>query len=123
MPNVRFIPMKTNLLSKIEFKETYGETMINITGKEDEFSPDGVIDIQPYIESIPDIELEGNELTDMLVESVYRSSNYKYDHILIMTKTKNVFLAVVVNLISDCILGHHLLDLNKEYRIKTEQKH
>ncbi len=53
--------------------------MINITGKEAEFSPDGVIDIQPYVDSIPVIDLEGNECTDMLVEAVYRSSNDKYE--------------------------------------------
>ncbi len=112
--------MKTNLLSKPDFKETYGEKMINITGKEDELSPDGVSDIQPYVDSIPDKDLEGNELTNMLVEAVYRSSNDKYDHVLIMTKTKNVFLVIVVDLISDCIYGHHLLDLNKEYGIKCQ---
>lgn len=30
--------------------------MINITDKEDEYSPDGVIDIQPYVDSIPSID-------------------------------------------------------------------
>ena len=91
--------------------------MINITGKEDEFSPAGVFDIQPYVDSIPVKDLGGNELTDMLVEAVYRSSNDKYDHVLLITKTKNVFLLIVVDLVSDCIYGHHLLDLNKEYGI------
>jgi hypothetical protein len=115
--------MKTNLLSKIKFKETYGEKMINITGKEDEFSPDGVIDIQPYVDSIPSTDLDGNELADMVVEAVYRSSNDKYDHILLITQTKNVFLVIVIDLVADCIHGHHLLNLNKEYGIITEQKH
>jgi len=115
--------MKTNLLSKSDFKETYG-------GKNDKhhrerrwvFS-DGVIDIQPYVNSIAGLDLEGYELPNMLIEAVYRSSNDKYDHSLIMTKIKNVFLVIVIDLISNCIHGHHLLDLNKEYGIKTEQKH
>ena len=32
-----------------------------------------------------------------------------------MTRTKNVYLVVVVDLVHDLIYGHLLLDLNKEY--------
>ncbi len=112
--------MKTNLLLKSEFKKTFGDKMINITGKEDEHSPEGVMDIMPYVDSIPKDSLEGNELKDNLVESVYRSSDNKYDHVQLITNSKNIYLVVVIDLMVDCIYGHYLLDLNKEYGL-TEQ--
>jgi len=34
-----------------------------------------------------------------------------------MTKTKNVYLTVVVDLQRDSIHGHHLLDLNEKYGV------
>ena len=112
--------MKINLLSNTEFKKTFGAKMINITGKEDEYSPDGVIDIMPYVDVIPEADLKGNVLIDILVESVYRSSDDKYDHVQLITNSKNIFLVVIINLVTNSIHGHFLLDLNKEYG-RTEQ--
>jgi len=51
----------------------------------------------------------------MDVEHVYRNGNNTFDHVLVVTKTKNVFLTVVVDLVRDTICGHRLLDLNQEY--------
>ncbi len=37
-----------------------------------------------------------------------------------MTKTKNVYLVVVVDLIANAVHGHHLLDLNEQYGLTTQ---
>jgi hypothetical protein len=42
-----------------------------------------------------------------------------YDHVLVVTKSKNVYLAVIVDLKRNDILGHRLLDLNQEYGLTT----
>lgn len=60
-------------------------------------------------------ELFGNEIVDGCVEHVYRNGAETFDHVLVVTQTKNVFVAVVVDLARDTIFGHHLLDLNHEY--------
>ncbi len=112
--------MQTKLLSEAEFKTALGEQMINITGKEDTASPAGVLDVIPYVDAVPQSDLNPHTLHDHFVEYVYRSSDNRFDHVLFMTKTKNVYLVVVVDLKKDQIKGHHILDLNKLYAI-TEQ--
>ena len=74
-----------------------------------------VLDIWPYVQSVPSADLEGHSIYDRLVEIVYRSDDDRFDHVLVMTRTKNVYLAVVVDLAHDSICGHRLLDLNREY--------
>jgi hypothetical protein len=49
-----------------------------------------VLDIWPYVHSIPATELEGHAVYDDLVEAVYRSEGDRFDHALVMTRTKNV---------------------------------
>jgi hypothetical protein len=51
----------------------------------------------------------------------YRRGDAQFDHVLVTTTTKNVFLVVVVDLRKDSIFGHFLLDLNEEYGLLTPQ--
>ncbi len=74
-----------------------------------------VLDIWQYVRSVPSADLEGHSIYDRFVEVVYRSDNDCFDHVLVMTRTKNVYLAVVIELARDSIYGHRLLDLNREY--------
>ena len=74
-----------------------------------------VLDIWPYVDSIPATDLKGHSIYDRFVEFVYRSDDKYFDHVLVMTKTKDVYLAVIVDLTHDSIFGHRLLDLNQEY--------
>lgn len=91
--------------------------MVDITGREDVVSPEGVLDIIPYVDAVPSNDLEPHALHDHFVEYVYRSSDDRYDHVLFMTKTSNVYLVIVVDLEANQIVGHRLLDLNDEYRL------
>jgi hypothetical protein len=102
--------MQTRQLTEGEFKATMTPKMQNVT----ETATD-VLDIWPYVVSVPAADLEGHSVYDRFVEAVYRSDNDRFDHVLVMTMTKNVFLTVVVDLARDSIYGHRLLDLNREY--------
>lgn len=102
--------MKTNLLGDVEFKSTFGMPMRDVVGE-----ASNVIDIWPYVSEVPPSDLQGHEIHDRFVEHVYRSPDNKYDHVMVTTKTQNVYLVIVVNLLNDAIYGHHLLDLNSEY--------
>ena len=102
--------MHTRQLSDDEFQATMMPKMHNVT----ETATD-VLDIWPYIESVPSADLEGHTINDRLVEVVYRSDDGCFEHVLVLTRTKNVFLAVVVDLARDSIYGHRLLNLNREY--------
>ena len=65
--------------------------------------------------SVPSTDLEGHAIYDRFVECVYRSDDDRFDHVLVMTRTKNVFLAVVVDLVLESVHGDRPLDLNREY--------
>src|SRR5438128_1265684 len=102
--------MQTRQLTEGELKTTYTNKMHNVTE-----TAIAAVDIWPYIDSIPADELEGHSIYDRFVEYVYRSDNNCYDHVNVMTMTKNVYLVVVVDLTNGSIYGHRLLDLNRKY--------
>src|SRR5690242_17206305 len=95
-------------LTGAEFRATITPPMQDVTT-----SGDADLDIWPYVELVPVAELEGHSIDD--VKIVYRSGDGRFEHVLISTGTKNVFLVLVVDLANKSIAGHHLLDLNREY--------
>lgn len=76
-----------------------------------------VLDIWPYVGSVTAADLEGHLIYEDFVEAVYRSSDGGFEHVLVMTKTRNTYLVVVIDLVRNAVLGHHLLDLNEKYGI------
>lgn len=102
--------MQTRQLTEGEFKATMTPKMYNVT----ETATD-VLDIWPYVDSVPATDLEGHFIHGRFVDVVYRSGDNCFDHVLVMTRTKNVYLAVVIDLTHNTIHGHRLLDLNREY--------
>lgn len=74
-----------------------------------------VIDIWEYAGSIPAPDLEGYSALMGSVDHVYRNGNATFDHVLVPTETKNVYLAIVVDLTNERVHGHHVLNLNIEY--------
>ena len=106
--------MKTRPLDATEFKATFAAPMRDVLA-----ITTNVIDIWPYVAAIPANELLGHTIVDGCVEHVYRNGNDTFDHVLVVTKTKNAFLTVVVDLVRDTIFGHRLLDLNHEYGLAT----
>jgi hypothetical protein len=102
--------MQTRQLNEGEFKATITPKMHDVTKRATD-----VADIWPYVRSVPIPDLEGHSIYDRFVEVVYRSDDDRFDHVLVMTTTKNIYLAVVVDLAHRSIYGHRLLDLNREY--------
>lgn len=102
--------MQPRQLTEGEFKATMTTKMHNVT----ETATD-VLDIWPYVDSVPANDLEGHTIHEGFVEGVYRNADNSFDHVNVITMTKNVYLVVVVDLAHDSIYGHRLLDLNREY--------
>ena len=101
--------MTTRHLTAEEFQATFGEAMRDVVHVTD------VIDIWEYVAVIPKLELSGHTIDGQCVEHVYRTSDDVYDHVLVVTHTLNVYVVVVVDLKSNAIFGHRLLDLNEKY--------
>ena len=106
--------MQTTLLNDRQFQATFTDHMNDVTGE-----TSNVIDIWPYVWSIPLADLLGHEIYDQFVECIYRDALGCYDHVQVMTKTKNVYLTIVVDRRREIIHGHHLLDLNERYGLPS----
>lgn len=102
--------MIPQLLTDAEFKATFAPPMRDVT----EAATD-VVDIWPYVRAVPAADLGGHQVWDDFVECVYRAGDGRYDHVLVMTRSANVYPVVVVDLVSGGVHGHRLLDLNREY--------
>lgn len=110
------------LLTYEEFLATFGPEMRDITGTEHLVSPEGVIQLEPYLRVVPPGELFGHSVPEFKVHRVARGSDGRFDHVLIGTATPNVFLVIVVAVAAATVYGHHLLDLNELYGVKAHSE-
>lgn len=74
-----------------------------------------VVDITPYAQELIAAGLVLPEtIAEELIEIIYRNEACTYDHILLPTEEDDVFIAIVVDLISESIVGHYRMDLGEE---------
>ena len=74
-----------------------------------------VTDIAPYVQALIDEHLIlPNTLDDELIEIIYRNEEGTYDHVLLPTENDEVFIAIVIDLVEEAIMGHYKMDLNNE---------
>lgn len=52
-----------------------------------------------------------------LIEAVYVNEGNTYQHILLFTDKKNCYAVIVIDVLQRTILGHYILDLDREYGI------
>ena len=102
------------LLSEQQFKATFAEPMERLCN---EVQPP--FDFWPYFETIPAKDFRGLDCSDGAVDCVYRDTTGRYQHVLVNSDDENVFMVVVLDTSQGAVLGHRLLDLNKEYGLRT----
>lgn len=101
-------------LSRKEFEKTFSNKMIDVTK-----TAEPIVNIWEYAKVlsiqklIPSIVYKKE-----LIEFVYRNSENTFEHILLPTSEKNVFIIIVVNIIEKKIAGHYKIDIEKEYGFK-----
>ena len=95
-------------LSPEEF--TMSEEMADVTE-----TADAVVDITDYVDALA---AEGlvlpNTIEEELIEIIYRNEEETFDHILLPTDNEEVFIALVIDLVEEQILGHYRMDLTEE---------
>ena len=75
-----------------------------------------VVDIWQYVEElVREKIIDSYVYENNLVEAVYRNDTSTFDHVLLPTGHKDVFIVLVVDLINATILGYNRLDLIKLY--------
>lgn len=98
-------------LNQAEYLQTMNGKMANITG-----SAQLVAVLWDYAALL----LQNNLLSPygyekQLVEAVYANGDNTCHHVLLFGTRPNVYLVILVNTDSQAIIGHYVLDLNKEY--------
>jgi hypothetical protein len=102
-------------MSPEAFNGTFATPMQDVTG-----AAARLLDIWPYVEAIPDADLAGFELDD--VAHIYLNSSGDYQHVLIATEDKSVFLVIVIDVKQVKIQGYHLLNLLELYGLSEKKE-
>jgi hypothetical protein len=99
-----------SLLSREEFLATFNDPMVRVPAEE---QPS--IDFWPYFESISQRDFEGHDCSSGQVEYAWRDSSGRFEHVLVDSEDRNVFMLLVLDRLERTVYGHRLLDLNREY--------
>lgn len=100
----------TRLLTQTEFKATFTPPMT--------MPPDDAAvpcDFWSYFDTIPPAHFQGHDCSAGEVHWVWRDASGQYEHVLVNSRTANVFMVLVLDLKTLEVYGHRLLDLNAEY--------
>ena len=100
----------TRRLSDEEFRAHHTGPMTDVT---ELVNP--AVDIWPYVDALDLDELGIPSIND--VRYVYQAACGRFDEVLIGTGRFNALLVILVDRGAGTILGHFLLDLNKEYGV------
>lgn len=76
-------------------------------------------DFWSYFDAIPPADFEGYDFTDCIVEHAYLDASGSYQHVLIRSNEKNIYLVLVLDMQKHDVFGHRVLDLNKEYGLES----
>jgi hypothetical protein len=78
-----------------------------------------VADFWPYYGSIPDQDFEGFDRKRGTVSHAYRDVTQRFEHVLVNTNDSNVFMVLVLAIADKKVIGHYLLNLNREYGLEA----
>jgi hypothetical protein len=100
-------------MSAEAFNDTFQAPMQDVTRTAEQ-----LLDIWPYVNAIPLTDFDGFELADVVY--VYLDTSGGYQHVLVATEDKNVFLVIVIDVKRVKINGYHLLNLVELYGLAEE---
>lgn len=101
-------------LSKDEYLSFFGKPMTPAApGTQPPF------DFWTYFEQIPEADFDGHDFSKGEVDTVYIEPTRRYEHVLINSEDKNVFLVLILDRQEQKVVGHRVLDLNEEYGLTS----
>ena len=103
-------------LSEAEFLATTTPRMDRTSGESAR-----PFDFWPYFDAIPAPDFQGFNCSESEVSLVYRTSDGRYEHVLVNSEDKDVFMVLVLDLHVQRVVGHHLLNLPMLYDLRDSQ--
>src|SRR4051812_16765969 len=101
-------------LSEPQFLATARAAMARAMGEAPPF------DFWPYFDAIPDDDFEGFDCSAGEVTYVYRSPDERFEHVLVNSTDRDVFMVVVLDRTARTVVGHRLLDLPVLYGLRDD---
>jgi hypothetical protein len=99
------------MLSEAEFKATFALPMKRLP-----LEAEPPFDFWPYFDSIPGNDFAGHECHGD-VTYVWEDAVGRFQHVLFNSEDANVFMALVLDVHSQAVMGHRLLDFNELYAL------
>ena len=100
-------------LTKAEFLATISAPMRRLS-----LDTSPPCDFWLYFESIPSSDFDGYNCSESSVTYVWVDSTSRYQFVHVNSEDKNVFMVIVIDIAACMVLGHRLLDLNREYGLE-----
>ena len=102
------------LLDESEYRMTFGAKMLRVRADGDASFP-----FWDYVERIPSEHFRGYDCSEGSVQWIWRSEDWRFEHVLIDTKEdKDVFMVVILDLVKRAVVGHRLMDFKHEYGLR-----
>lgn len=98
------------LLSEEKYQQTFEAPMTRVTGKEDP-----PFNFWPYFDQIPSSDFSGHDCSSGKVTYVYRDPTGRYEHVLVDSESRDIFMALVLDRQNLTVVGHRLLDVAALY--------
>ena len=99
-----------HLISDEEWPGYFAQPMERLS---DDAEP--MFDFWTYVEKIPVEDYKGFDCSAGQVADVYRHPGGRYEHVLINSDNRNVFMVIVLDRHAGLVVGHHLLRLDELY--------
>jgi hypothetical protein len=103
------------LLSEAEFRHTFAEPMTRVSPDE---KPS--FDFWPYFDQIATADFSDHNCSSGNVTYVYRHPSGRFEHVLVDSENRDVFMVLVLDREKSAVLGHRLLDLPALYGLKQD---
>ena len=97
-----------------QFHATFAHKMQEVA-----LDPAILADVLRAVGEIRGDHMDGFALDRILVEYVYRCDSGLFEHYLIPTTTKNVYLVLVRDRVQESFYGYRVLNLNTKYGLPT----
>lgn len=100
-------------LTEPEFRATFADPMQRVA-----LDAEPPVQFWAYFDAIPADDFASHDCSVGSVSYAWTDATGSFQHVLIDTEDKNIFMAIVLDLRNASILGHRLLNLNHEYGLQ-----
>lgn len=100
-------------LSEAEFRTTFAGPMQRVA-----LDAEPPVPFWDYFDAIPADDFADHDCSEGNVSRAWTDASGCFQHVLVDTDHKNVFMVIVLDLRGRSVFGHRLLDLNNEYGIQ-----